>query len=138
LLRALCMVAAVPRNAWVLVADDDEGLRKILVVHLQWLGVEVFQAENGADAVSMARKHKPHVIVLDVGMPGLDGYDVVETLRRETGKSAGLVVYSGRSLTESDRDRLRLGVTRFLTKGVASESQLLDAVKQLVTATTSE
>jgi DNA-binding response OmpR family regulator len=71
----------------ILVADDDEGLRQLLRLILAREGFEVFEAANGEQALALAVAVNPAVILLDVMMPGLDGYDVCRRLKsdRRTG-----------------------------------------------------
>ena len=142
LLRALCQAAVgaarLGSPVRVLIADDDASFRQVVATQLRQLDVEVIEAADGSETVSLARRTRPHLIVLDVGMPGLDGFDVVDLLRQEAGRSTAVLVYTGRSLDERERERLKLGVTRFLTKGVATEAQFLAAVEQLVAAATAE
>src|SRR5512134_328928 len=71
----------------ILVADDDDGLRQLLRLILAREGFEVFEAANGEQALALAVSVDPAVILLDVMMPGLDGYDVCRRLKsdRRTG-----------------------------------------------------
>jgi DNA-binding response OmpR family regulator len=71
----------------ILVADDDAGLRQLLRLILAREGFEVFEAASGEQALAMAITVDPAVILLDVMMPGLDGYDVCRRLKsdRRTG-----------------------------------------------------
>jgi DNA-binding response OmpR family regulator len=65
----------------VLVADDDEDILLLVTTRLQRDGFEVLAATNGVDALALAEQHKPRVAVLDVGMPGLDGIEVLTAIR---------------------------------------------------------
>ena len=67
----------------ILVADDDDGLRQLLRLILAREGFEVFEAANGEQALAMAVAVDPAVILLDVMMPGLDGYDVCRRLKSD-------------------------------------------------------
>ncbi len=72
----------------ILVADDDDGLRQLLRLILSREGFEVFEAANGEQALALAVTVDPALILLDVMMPGLDGYDVCRRLKsdRRTGE----------------------------------------------------
>ncbi|CAG0933362.1 Transcriptional regulatory protein SrrA [Thermoflexales bacterium] len=70
-------------NSRILVADDDEGLRHLLRLILAREGFEVFEAANGEQALALALIVDPAVILLDVMMPGLDGYDVCRRLKSD-------------------------------------------------------
>jgi DNA-binding response OmpR family regulator len=65
----------------ILVADDDDGLRQLLRLILSREGFEVFEAASGEQALALAVAVEPTVILLDVMMPGLDGYDVCRRLK---------------------------------------------------------
>jgi DNA-binding response OmpR family regulator len=67
----------------ILVADDDDGLRQLLRLILAREGFEVFEAASGEQALALAVTVDPAVILLDVMMPGLDGYDVCRRLKSD-------------------------------------------------------
>ena len=65
----------------VLVADDDDDILLLVTTRLKRDGYEVLAARNGIEALALAQEHKPRVAVLDVGMPGLDGFEVLTAIR---------------------------------------------------------
>ena len=67
----------------ILVADDDDGLRQLLRLILAREGFEVFEAASGEQALALALAVDPAVILLDVMMPGMDGYDVCRRLKSD-------------------------------------------------------
>jgi DNA-binding response OmpR family regulator len=67
----------------ILVADDDDGLRQLLRLILTREGFEVFEAASGEQALALAVAVDPAVILLDVMMPGMDGYDVCRRLKND-------------------------------------------------------
>ena len=69
----------------ILVADDNVDAAETLALLLQQLGHEVQVVHDGRAALEAARMHKPQLVLLDLSMPGVDGYRVVERLRRENG-----------------------------------------------------
>lgn len=116
----------------VLVVEDDEALRQVLVRQLE-AGARVRSAGTGEEALSLARECPPDLIILDVGLPGADGFAVVRALRQETGLAdTALLVYTGRDLSREERERLRLGPTRVLTKGRATDADFRLAVVDLL------
>jgi OmpR family response regulator RpaB len=78
------MTEAIDRPLKVLVADDEENIRRILETRLVMLGHEVALAENGAQALEQFRGFDPDVVVLDVMMPELDGFAVTERIRAQS------------------------------------------------------
>ena len=65
----------------VLVADDDDDILLLVTTRLKRDGHEVVAAHNGIEALALAKEHRPRVAVLDVGMPGLDGIEVLTAIR---------------------------------------------------------
>jgi DNA-binding response OmpR family regulator len=65
----------------VLVADDDDDILLLVTTRLTRDGFEVVSARNGIEALALAQEHKPRIAVLDVGMPGLDGIEVLTAIR---------------------------------------------------------
>lgn len=76
---------AMPSGAkiHVLIADDEKTLRDVLTLHLQSLGYEVDEAEDGVQALEMARRLLPVLVILDITMPRMNGWDVARRLRAD-------------------------------------------------------
>ncbi len=77
----------------ILVADDDERLLFALSVRLEAQGFEIVRAVNGSDALELARKRPPELLILDVNMPGFDGFSLVEKMDEIPGLSGIPVIY---------------------------------------------
>jgi len=108
----------IPGRCKVLVVDDDSDTRTVLSAQLRAAGLQCIEAKDGLEAIYLTRKEAPDIIVLDVQMPHVDGFQVVEVLKHEEyAASTPLVIYSGRDLSPEERSALTLGVTRHLTKG---------------------
>jgi CheY-like chemotaxis protein len=86
---------------------------------LKLLNYEVWMAHDGPSGIEAARGYRPEVVLLDIGLPGLDGFQVAEQLRREEfGKNAVLIAVTGYGY-EDDRQRARAaGFDHFVTKPV--------------------
>ncbi|NPC87164.1 response regulator, partial [Pyxidicoccus fallax] len=132
LLKSLRYAMRQPGQARVLVVDDDAGTRRVLCAQLERLGVQVFEAADGESAVELARETTPDLIVLDVGLPRLDGFEVVDILRQGKGRTTPLIVFTGRELSSMDQRQLTLGITRHLTKARSSEEELVSSVRELL------
>ncbi|MFP2912572.1 response regulator, partial [Pyxidicoccus sp. 3LFB2] len=133
LLKALRYAMRQPGQARVLVVDDDDATRRVLCAQLERLGgVHVFEAADGESAVALARETTPDLIVLDVGLPRLDGFEVVDILRQGKGRATPLIVFTGRELSRTDQRQLTLGITRHLTKARSSEDELVSSVRELL------
>lgn len=67
----------------VLLVEDEESIRKFTKVNLIRSGFTVLEAENGEEGVEIARRDKPHIVILDIMLPKMDGYQVCSILRNE-------------------------------------------------------
>lgn len=79
----------------ILVADDNRDAADSLAVLLDWLGYEVVACYDGAAAVQMARTFNPDLVILDINMPVMDGYEAAKSLRRANGDRLMLAAITG-------------------------------------------
>ena len=101
----------------ILVVDDEPDITALVAYHLAKTGYRVSTAANGADALRSAREERPDIVVLDLMLPGLSGYEVLTELRKrvET-RDVGVILLTARR-EEADRIRgLSLGADDYLTK----------------------
>ena len=88
----------------MLVVEDSDDGREMLAALLRMLGHEVFEASTGAAAIEQAGRHAPGVVIMDIGLPDIDGYEVARRLRRRMGADVRLVALSGYGQPQ-DRER---------------------------------
>jgi DNA-binding response OmpR family regulator len=88
----------------ILIAEDDEDVRDLVVFKLEQSGYDVIPVEDGAQALAAAREHLPDVAVLDVSMPGMSGLDVCRLLRAEPATARMLIIMLTARAQESDVD----------------------------------
>jgi putative two-component system response regulator len=101
----------------VLAVDDDPGALEALADALGTLDFQVWQALDGASALVLAREHQPDVVLLDVMMPGMDGYEVCRRLKRDPETRLIPVVFlTGYGSREARLEGLEAGATDFLNK----------------------
>jgi two-component system KDP operon response regulator KdpE len=98
----------------ILIADDDPQLVRALRITLGSHGYDVLAAPDGAAAVAMASSHPPDLVMLDLGMPRLDGVGVIRALRGWT--SAPILVVSGRTGSADKVEALDAGADDYVTK----------------------
>jgi two-component system, OmpR family, KDP operon response regulator KdpE len=106
----------------VLVADDDPQILKALRIILAAHGYDVSTARDGRQAIDVAAHDRPDVIVLDLGMPGLDGVAVIQAVRGWA--TTPILVVSGRSDTAGKVDALDAGADDYVVKPFATEELL--------------
>jgi len=117
----------------VLVADDKATSRELLRTVLEREGYNVLEAGNGVEAVKSARDMRPDLIILDLHMPELDGFGVIETLRADGDFAETPIVALTASAMQGDRERaLSMGFTGYVTKPIhlsALRSEVLRLIR---------
>jgi CheY-like chemotaxis protein len=108
-----------PRQPRILVVDDDANIRELLTQEFTEAGYQVTVAVNGRDAIAAVRLERPDLVVLDVMMPEMNGFDVAAVLKNDPQTlDIPIVILS----IVQDRDRgFRLGVDRYLTKPIDTD-----------------
>lgn len=110
-------IRSASARACVLVVDDEPNIREMIAINLQREGIDVEFAEDGLEAIDRARQIQPDLIVLDIMMPGMDGFEVCRTLREES--TVPVLLLSARG-EEIDRIvGLELGADDFMVKPFA-------------------
>lgn len=112
----------------ILIADDDPQILRALRITLTAKGYEVFTAADGAQAISAAVDNEPDLVVLDLGMPKLDGLEVIHAIRGWS--SAPILVVSGRSGAADKIEALDAGADDYVTKPF-SVGELLARIRAL-------
>ncbi len=119
----------------VLVVEDDGATRQLLRRLLKKEGWAVSEAENGRVALERIEEIRPSLILLDLVMPEMDGFEFLDELRKKSGRPGiPTVVITAKDLTEQDRNRLNGSVDRIVQKGAYSREDLLAQVRDLVTS----
>ena len=112
----------------ILIADDDPQMLRALRITLTAKGYEVITAINGAEAIAVAIDHQPDIYVLDLGMPELDGIDVIAGIRGWS--TAPILVVSGRTGAADKVEALDAGADDYVTKPFSVE-ELLARIRAL-------
>src|SRR6202041_3033007 len=118
MLAALSRVLHMDRQpSRVLLVEDDADLAKVILATFERAGVQVHHAPTQRKAMEICLASRPDLLILDIGLPDGDGFGLVDWWRQQHDmKHLPLVVYSAQDLSESERQKLRLGHTEFLTK----------------------
>jgi class 3 adenylate cyclase len=113
----------------VLVVDDNASGRQLLVDIMQSISLQVIEASNGFEALEKARTHKPDLIILDVNMPGMSGFEVVEQLKSDVGTAAiPILMLTALATIDNRVQGLKLGADDYLTKPY-NPRELIERVK---------
>ncbi len=101
----------------VLLVDDDDDLRFILLTHLRAIGFTAFEATNGEDAVRLAESQQPDLIIMDVGLPGMDGIAATRSLKNNpTTEHIPVIILTARSMSQDVVQGLEAGAHEYLAK----------------------
>jgi two-component system chemotaxis response regulator CheY len=101
----------------VLIVDDDPATRMLCAVNLQLEGLHVLEAVDGRQGLARARFERPDLVLTDVTMPGLDGFQLAESLRSDERTSRIPLIFLSGETTEADEARARgLGAVAYLKK----------------------
>ncbi len=114
------MGAMTTSRGRLLIADDEQTILDLLAASLRFAGFDVSTATDGRKALTMARQERPDALVLDVMMPGLDGFDLVRRLRAE-GQDAPVLFLTARDATEDKVRGLSVGGDDYVTKPFSLE-----------------
>jgi DNA-binding response OmpR family regulator len=116
----------------VVVADDDDDILLLVTTRLRRDGFDVVSARNGTDALALVRERRPAVAVLDIGMPGLDGLEVLEQIRADEELGGVRVLLLTAKAQESDvRRGYEAGADAYVRKPF-SPTELSERVRELV------
>ena len=133
LLREISLALAGRRGATIVVAEDDADLRGVLTTSLTRNGHRVIPARDGAEALAAVEREPVDLIVLDLLMPNIDGFEVLARLKEIKGGAAiPVVVVSGTDRSSTELRALRLGANVFLTKPIEAAA-LAQQVTRLLT-----
>lgn len=118
----------------IVVADDDRMFRKVAETTLRRRGYEVAIASDGEEALQLIRSERPDIIVLDLIMPKLQGFDVLTILKQDTLTSAiPVIVLSSLTQEQDKQEALDLGAVAYFNKTTFSIGELLKQVETTLT-----
>jgi twitching motility two-component system response regulator PilH len=115
----------------ILIADDSATVRHFLIETLARAGYAVSSAQSGEDAVRMAQEELPDLVIMDIVMPGMNGYQATRAItKNETTKHIPVLVLTGKDM-ETDRIwAMRQGAAEFITKPI-DPGTLIEKVRTL-------
>jgi CheY-like chemotaxis protein len=121
----------------ILVVDDYQDAREMYAEYLQYSGFRVAEARNGNEAVAQARSLKPDLILMDLSLPGMDGWEATRVLKAdEETRHIPIVALTGHALAGASEGARKAGCDSFVTKPclpddlVVEVRRMLDSVKQ--------
>jgi DNA-binding response OmpR family regulator len=118
--------------ARILVVDDDPAIRQLLTDVLEMDGYDVSLAVDGLAAVSEVQAAKPDFVILDVMMPGLDGFGVLSTIRAQPGEPVPVLMLTAAAGSDANARAWAGGVDYYLAKPFTADA-VLDLVDSVLT-----
>ncbi len=116
----------------ILIVDDTKDLRENLKDSLEIEGFRVLTARNGKDAITILIDTIPHLIITDLVMPVLDGYDLIRAVRKNNlWKDVPIIVYSAVSIPETAAGVVDLGADHFINKP-STIDHLLESIEKIL------
>jgi DNA-binding response OmpR family regulator len=108
----------------ILIVDDQENIRKLIDIYLKREGFETYHASNGEEALDVIDKHKIDLIVLDIMMPIMDGYELTKELR-DAGYLVPILMVTAKDTLPDKKQGFDLGIDDYLTKPIDIEELVL-------------
>lgn len=119
-------------TAKILIAEDERDIRELITYTLEFGGFQVIAATNGQEAVELARQHRPDLIILDVRMPKMTGYEACQILKsQEETRAIPVVFLSAKGQEAEIRQGMEAGADAYILKPFAPE-ELLQQVQGIL------
>jgi CheY-like chemotaxis protein len=119
----------------ILIVDDDPQNIRLIKAMLKPFNIEVMVADGGKTGVEMALKKKPDLIILDLMMPDVDGFEVVSKLKEDPAASKiPILIYTAKNITSEDRERLQGNIQTIIQKGDFGKDRFLEMINNLQTS----
>ena len=119
----------------ILIVDDDPQNIRLIKAMLKPFNMEVMVADGGKAGLDIALKKKPDLIILDLMMPDVDGFEVVSKLREDPDASQiPILIYTAKNITSEDRERLQGNIQTIIQKGDFGKDRFLEMINNLQTS----
>jgi DNA-binding response OmpR family regulator/two-component sensor histidine kinase len=131
-LREITVRTAAPKRPRLLLIDDDVSVHDMLEAELTRQGYQIEKAFSGAEGLQRAEASAPDVIILDLAMPGMSGFEVATLLKQSDATShIPILAFTAKELTTADREQLRNGFQAVVAKGASAGKRLIHAIHAL-------
>ena len=125
--------AKTPSQSRILVVDDDPDALDLAVAMIEDNGYEIETATSGSEALDAIARQRPDAIILDLMLPGMDGFEVVHRMSlNPEWRSIPVILLTARDLSHEERRALDIGTARIIQKGNVSRDELLAEVKTVL------
>ncbi len=125
--------AKAPSQSRILVVDDDPDALDLAVAMIEDSGYEIETAKSGSEALDAIARQRPDAIILDLMLPGMDGFEVVHRMSlNPEWRSIPVILLTARDLSHEERRALDIGTARIIQKGNVSRDELLAELKTVI------
>ena len=132
------MPATAPTKTTLLLVEDNEDNRIIYSTVLRHVGYDVVEAVNGEEAVALARSVRPALILMDISIPGIDGWEATRILRGdEATRDIPIIALTAHAMADDRRRAEAAGFTAYLAKPVEPRTVVAEVDRVLASSTTS-
>ena len=114
----------------VLIIDDEEDIRNILEYNLKKEGFSVYTSENGAGGIELAKQVNPDIIILDLMLPGMDGFAILKELKASAKADVPVIIFSNKDNPADREQAATLGAAAFYVKAMTDLSELLNVIEK--------
>ncbi len=123
----------IPQDTKILIVEDDATLSYIASERFRFAGYQVSTAINGPEGINMAREIRPDIVLLDVIMPEMSGFDVLRKMKEDPElKDIIIVIFSNLAQEQDFSEARRLGAVDFLVKANYTPTQLVERIEQIL------
>lgn len=117
----------------ILIIEDDKFLRELIVQKLLKEGYETFEAIDGEDGIKKVREEKPDLVLLDLILPGIDGFEVLSKMKEEPQiSSIPVIILSNLGQREDVEKGLGLGAVDYLIKAHFTPGDIIEKIKKVL------
>lgn len=121
------------QNKKIIIAEDEPILIEMYKLYFERAGYEVLKADNGRECIDFVKKEKPDIILLDILMPKLDGWEVLKQLKTDPEtKQIPILVFSNLGQTQEVQKGLDLGADDYVVKSNVTPKELLEKVEGMI------
>lgn len=121
-----------PGGAKVLIIDDDPFIADMYILKFREEGFDVIAARDGKDGLAKIREFDPEGVVLDIVMPDMDGFEVLEALRKEGGRKRKILMLSNLGQKEDIERGMSLGASDYAIKAHFTPSEVVERVRRML------
>lgn len=117
----------------ILLVEDDKFLRELITKKLRFEDYEVIEAFDGEDGIAKAKELRPDLVLLDLILPGIDGFGVLIKIKEDPATNqTPIIILSNLSQQEEIAKALKIGATDFLIKAHFTPSEIIEKIKKIL------